>query len=73
MPCPACCPWNLPLFVKVPHGGNAMPYAEWLKYRLHVQMHQQGEWPGEIEAVSYLLRTDPRFTLVIGHPLTEVT
>lgn len=46
-------------------GGTTVPlrFEEWIIYRLHVEMHQRGNWSGEIEELVPMLILNPRMTL----------
>lgn len=65
MSCGACFAWNLPLVMPprmTPHAVG-LTYEQWLLYRLHVEMHQHGNWSGEIEQIAPMLALNPSMTL----------
>lgn len=71
--CSQCCPWNLPL-VWGPQKSSLgvpipMPFQDWLRYHLHVVLHQAGNWSGEIEQYSDELKQQSIMTALA--PITE--
>ncbi len=49
-----CTPWNFPLGLNPRVTGDGyvpLRFEEWLVYRLHVDIHQAPNWPGEMDKV----------------------
>lgn len=68
--CPMCFPWNTPLtmrpFFVIDSGHVPLSFAQWLLYRLHVEMHQAGAWAGEIEQYAAELKATPTFPSAVS-------
>lgn len=63
--CTSCVPWNQPRAMqpRLTQHGVALTFEEWLLYRLHIEIHQERRWGGELEELTQALHRNPAFRL----------